>query len=570
MAIVYSDQECEPEGALAVFSYADFQRLIFQYPNRDIRHLTLGDDAFSWFKRLEPRIVEIHRHLINYSASTLPICLTSSQAERVALVTIGHLSLTTAMAIARVEAQVLEIEVNALEGVAGQKVNCNFFEKRPVTTKQARRRITNGSLDSRIQSELVRILLDLPSLVIPNPKSELPERDTSLAKRLALSLHFKYATLMRSVIADSKVLTTSPYLSRLEEATLAIRLRQVPWFPDLISEYLSPTLGADIFDHSTEGLSKTPAQDTLELAVQVFDDLVPSIFKADLPEDVAAQIARWWPKSTKTTFTSNAFSDDDLFKYNLAQNIGAVKYVVGQHGNNYGTTSFSDVYPEFESADLFLSWGFEGSKVEAFGVIKPLPKAPKRPFRGALVLPRSQFDSMTSCDVSFDVETYFSKLLDFLDALDARQVKVLVKFHGSTRPDVIARFHSAFSGSRNIKFWNGGLRHWFKLKQLGPVFAYDSTGMLEMAAADGEFFAAVFDGLGMLKPEIRNHYNSTLVSGNLLRSKPQEAAKAVAAWISDGASSQGVAKDFSKPLAIRVEAKVEKLANFLRKPATGN
>jgi hypothetical protein len=206
----------------------------------------------------------------------------------------------------------------------------------------------------------------------------------------------------------------------------------------------------------------------------------------------------------------------------------------------------------------------EGRRIEPFGVIKPLPKIPKRPFRGVLVLPRNQLDNMNSCDVSFDAQIYFSKLLKFVNALDAKKVKVLIKFHGSTSSDIVSQFHSEFSGSQNVKIWNGSLRNRFEKRRFGPVYAYDSTGLLETAAADGEFFAAVFDGLGMLKPEIRIHYELTLVRGNLLKTEPEYAAEAVADWIAKGTGGVRVVRNFSKPLAIKVESKVQKLAYLLR------
>ena len=70
-----------------------------------------------------------------------------------------------------------------------------------------------------------------------------------------------------------------------------------------------------------------------------------------------------WPKSPKVIFTANSFESDEIFKSWAASKVEkGVPYVVGQHGTYYGMNKYDTAeYLEIETADRFLTWGWEGS-----------------------------------------------------------------------------------------------------------------------------------------------------------------------------------------------------------------
>ena len=65
-----------------------------------------------------------------------------------------------------------------------------------------------------------------------------------------------------------------------------------------------------------------------------------------------------WPKKPQKIFTSNSFWGDEIFKYYVAENVDrGSRYIVGQHGNSYGTRFSHDYSVEYVTCDKFLTWG---------------------------------------------------------------------------------------------------------------------------------------------------------------------------------------------------------------------
>ncbi len=68
-----------------------------------------------------------------------------------------------------------------------------------------------------------------------------------------------------------------------------------------------------------------------------------------------------WPKNPKSIFTSNAYSDDDLFKVWAAKKTESnIPLIIGQHGGHFGMNLFSfHEDHQIKIADKWLSWGWE-------------------------------------------------------------------------------------------------------------------------------------------------------------------------------------------------------------------
>jgi len=81
-------------------------------------------------------------------------------------------------------------------------------------------------------------------------------------------------------------------------------------------------------------------------------------------------------RNLSVIFTSNSFDTDDEIKVHLVEALPSAAYVVGQHRNNYGISKTTEICPERNASDLFLSWGWGGEAdgIHAFGQIKPALK----------------------------------------------------------------------------------------------------------------------------------------------------------------------------------------------------
>ncbi len=82
-----------------------------------------------------------------------------------------------------------------------------------------------------------------------------------------------------------------------------------------------------------------------------------------------------WPSSPRVIFTSNSYSQDDIFKaWAALKTENGSPLVIGQHGGNFGMTPYSfHEKHQIEIADAFLSWGWSkesNPKIIPFGNFK--------------------------------------------------------------------------------------------------------------------------------------------------------------------------------------------------------
>lgn len=109
-----------------------------------------------------------------------------------------------------------------------------------------------------------------------------------------------------------------------------------------------------------------------------------------------------FPKNKGLIFTSNSFAHNDLFKFWVidSKRKGS-KYIIGQHGNNYGTPKwYSSEKYERRVADKFISWGWK----EKNSNIIALPSIQLNDFRK--VCPKPNFKSSEILFISYSIPIY--------------------------------------------------------------------------------------------------------------------------------------------------------------------
>jgi putative transferase (TIGR04331 family) len=151
----------------------------------------------------------------------------------------------------------------------------------------------------------------------------------------------------------------SSYLPPRQSMLLSIRLGDVPRFrqsppvqPVAVNAELRAVNRLDPGLH--EGFPAYARAMLLELLptcyLEGFDSLRQQVDRLD------------WPSRPRLIFTSNNFDTSEVFKLWAAQKVEAGSvYIIGQHGSNYGTASYSPSETEcVETADAFITWGWRG------------------------------------------------------------------------------------------------------------------------------------------------------------------------------------------------------------------
>lgn len=142
-----------------------------------------------------------------------------------------------------------------------------------------------------------------------------------------------------------------------------------------------------------------------------------------------------WPRKPKFIFTSNNFDTDELFKVWAAANVNAgIPYIVGQHGNNYGTLLEVTHVPETTTSDQFISWGWSHPKKP----IRPsfiLTQAGKKPAvfsqQGGVLLNELHAPHwLGPGDYYYDYGIYQDNQFKFTDNLSKKiQQQLIIRLH---------------------------------------------------------------------------------------------------------------------------------------------
>ena len=158
--------------------------------------------------------------------------------------------------------------------------------------------------------------------------------------------------------SDRRIVIADSYLPRRSEIALSfltgsprIRVRRVP----------APAVAHD-FSNRDKLKFPLPAHNKLHAVIrELVVDQLPSVYLEGYTELKDSVGNLGLVEQPRTIFTSNRHSYDDVFNVWAAQATErGSKYVIGQHGGNYGTSiykSHSELH-EQDVADVHLTWGW--------------------------------------------------------------------------------------------------------------------------------------------------------------------------------------------------------------------
>ncbi len=380
-------------------------------------------------------------------------------------------------------------------------------------------------------------VLNFPNISIDYVKTEKQSKDfrkksrnrppTRTPKELIIEIVRKCASLL---VRESDAFIINSYLPLHRELLLSLSLPQVPqWW---ISPKLDIEQSADLElrEVASEMLNSTSI-DNAEIAIKaLLFELLPLCYLEGFSSNLRTVGEIGWPKRPKFIFTSNNFDTDEVFKLWAAQKVeSGVKYFVGQHGNNFGTTCFENPTIEEASCDYYITWGWvENSHtyIPAFN-FKTVGKLNKKVNSdGNLLLvevsaTNGQLWDRSSFDSYFNDQIAFTRLLDH-----------------KVRADLIVRLYQpvAFPAGNELKRWeafdknielDSSSEFWELSKRCKLlVFSYDSTGILEALAINQPFIAFWPNGLNHLRGSAKPFYEQMIAAG-IFHLNPESAARKV-------------------------------------------
>jgi len=357
--------------------------------------------------------------------------------------------------------------------------------------------------------------------------------DPTVEQSRNASLHGTVSTLGSMFKRKNDAMIINSYMPPKMELKLQMALRQ---FPQLNVSPKFVTLKSP--DYQLRSILKSKIQkekisEVEALVRETLFDSLPICFLEAFSDVQQLSLKQPWPATPKFIFTSNNFDSDEVFKVWAANKVkSGVRYIVGQHGNGYGTHRFFDPTIEEETADNFLTWGWGkvGKKHSAaFMLSQDYDKHQAYDSTGCL--------SLMVGDSTVRLQTW-DESYEF-----NRSIQDTELFIASLRPEIrnllVLKAHpsSAFSKWRIDIRWNkldseikrvsekSSLPDLISKSRL-VVHTYDSTGLLKTLAMNVPTIAFWQDGMEHLLESAVPYYE-LLIEAGIVHFTPESAAQKI-------------------------------------------
>jgi putative transferase (TIGR04331 family) len=303
----------------------------------------------------------------------------------------------------------------------------------------------------------------------------------------------KMLKIASSFFGDSKIFILTSYLPLFEETLLQIRLRQFPTINIPAFDYKLNSMNLDLRKRLTEKLLNLcpSTNSTFRIAYSLFFEILPNAFLEDFSSIKERIDSLDWPKVPRAIFTSNHFDVDEIFKMYTALKVPlGTKYIIGQHGNNYGTYRYMYHTNEEKTSDAFITWGWKGDlDIQKPAFIFKRFKNEKFLYQkdGELVLIQVSLPSrFETWDVVAEHNRYFKFQMEFVGRIyPFIQDKFLLrlhkdyKFHDRNEPEQWLKFNP----NLRIDYGSTPIQSLTSKAKL-VVHSYDSTGLLETLSSN--------------------------------------------------------------------------------------
>lgn len=361
---------------------------------------------------------------------------------------------------------------------------------------------------------------------------------TPTLKRQTLNWGLQKGSKLTDCFArDNDVFITNSYLPKKDEIKLQLALRQFPqlWSSPKLEVLVKPD--NPLRERLANKFANSKGHNLQHILYKMAFELLPICYLegyAALSDLVKQQP---FPKEPKLIFTSNNYDTDEVFKLWAATKVeSGCKYIIGQHGNNYGTHRHMHPTIEETTADKFITWGWTDGLPQhtpAFIFKTAARKADNfNPQGGLLLIELPLPDRITTWDGYLEFEYYFKEQQKFV-----RYLENVYRQHLTIRLHSMSRYMSwseearwrEFDPSLKIDTGSTSIRELI-LKSRLVVHSYDSTGILETLSQNIPTLAFWQNGFDHLRESAKPYYQ-LLVDAGIVHFTPESVVQKVkAVW----------------------------------------
>ncbi len=262
---------------------------------------------------------------------------------------------------------------------------------------------------------------------------------------------------------------------------------------------------------------------------------IPRIFLEHFGEMRALSLEAM-PKKATYVFTSNSFHIDEVFKFWIAElKTAGTKYIIGQHGNNYGANLLTSQTPEQTTSDYFLTWGWRSSNPKFLPTtcfnIAGRPHTSSKD-GGLLLLSQQAPGEHQAWDETREYYDQLTQQHDFVDLLELNIESSTTVRISPLNTRIGDNFPNSWTNSigkcsldlGNISYRK--IRSGYRL----AVFSYDSTGLLEGLASNIPTMGFWLDGLDHLNAFARSKYQYLIDAEIVFLDSKKCASKVNSIW----------------------------------------
>jgi putative transferase (TIGR04331 family) len=332
--------------------------------------------------------------------------------------------------------------------------------------------------------------------------------------------------VLKHFTKSNDALIINTYLPIFEEVKLNFLLGQFPRFWE--SEFVKIDYEKDLEKRKNLSLEFTYTIDEkyIHILSSMLFNFFPSCYLEGFVKLGSLAQEMNFPSSPKFIFTSNSYHTDEVFKYwsGVKTEEGA-KYIVGQHGSNFGTNRFFSPSIEEEICSTFLTWGWRNNNLsyKPSFIFKTVNKNLSPNSRGKLLLNQLPLDyRRNTWDTVDEHYKYFEDQKIFISNLfEPIRRNTIIRLHGEyeTRKFNENLRWLDFDESLELNYQQSSFFQTLSNCRL-VVHSYDSTGFLESLALNIPTMAFWQNGFDHLVEDARPYYQE-LVDNGIIHLSPK-------------------------------------------------
>ena len=222
------------------------------------------------------------------------------------------------------------------------------------------------------------------------------------------------------------------------------------------------------------------------------------------------------PNNPKFIATSNAFDYDEIFKFWASLKIEKqnVKYIILQHGNNYGTHRYINPSVEEINADKFITWGWavpNNNKYIRGFINKTSNLNFKKKFKPTkyVLITEDLHHRYWTYDSHFEYWQKYESTKKFIENFpNTLKNNLLLRMHISDKKFNYNMYHRLIKSFPNLKIEFSTNNYWSTISNSKIViFNYDSSGILELLSLNVPFIAFLHNKTEHLRDSAKPYYN---------------------------------------------------------------